>query len=189
MNSSLAQSARDASPSSLSLTDISIMDAIQTKRTRVNLREVFCLVCPGRVLLCARWIPLWLKTEANSKLRVTSSQLKAIPLHSGSLALSCWSQNKDSQSNHEERWVGRAAEGKRWREAEKGMWVCTCAVHEREWVGDMAVQHQSYELGGPWVACRGVCVSKKPESSCPLHPLSERKTVRDVSACFFSACS
>lgn len=43
-----------------------------------------------------------------------------------------------------------------------------CAsVHEREWVGDRALQHQSYELRGPWLALRGVYVSKTQNH--PVH--------------------
>lgn len=136
----------------------------QIKANRVNLSKVICLAWPGGVLQCTL-NALWLKTGADSKLRQTSSRLKAIPLHSVSLVHSCWSQNKASQSNHEKRWVGRAGERKRWREAEKEPF--SVYVHGREWVGERALQHQSCELRGPWLALRGVYVSKTQNH--PVH--------------------
>lgn len=97
--------------------------AIQIKASKVHLIEVIYLTWQRMRHAGGTLNTPSLKQEPAA----ASSQLKAIPLHSGSGALSCWVHNKDSQSNHEKRWVGKGGEKKRWREA-----GCPCK-RESEW--------------------------------------------------------
>lgn len=131
---------------------------------------------------------LWLKTGADSELKRTSSRLKAIPLHSAPLALSCWSQNKASRSNHEKRWVGRAGPEKRWRLRKKRA-VNVC-VRERErerrseWeIGLCIINPMNSEAPG-WLL-RGVCVSKTPNHPVHCACCLREKLFRDAGTCFF----
>lgn len=111
------------------------------------------------VMCCnERWTPRGLELGP----RRTSSQLKPIHLHRGSLALICRAQNKASQSNLEKRWVG-TMEGRKKRDGGRGGMEGEqehFCVYESEWAGDKALQQQSYELWGPWLVLWGVYVSK-----------------------------
>lgn len=139
---------------------------------KVSLRELVCLVhaeCP----------------ELTASLDKPHLGSKQFPLHSGTLDVRRWSQDKTSQSNHEKRWVGRTG-GRRKRGWERAVHVC---MRASEWVGDGALHHQSYELRGPWLTPRGVCVSQSQYHwLCCFQHLKNLKMCEYLLFCFTLTC-
>lgn len=111
----LGRKRRNAPPSCVPLSEVSIMDfkiATPYKQRRIESTpgEVICLIWLGSG--AAAQYPV---ASNRSRQRAETNLISVKgnpppPLHSGSLALSRWSQNKASQSNHEKRWVGRAGD-------------------------------------------------------------------------------